>query len=82
MKDLDRIIIENTAFHSFKGLLDVKGCYCPSIEVGESDDLMDLANEYDKAMAKRGDPRRAYRYGTGVDNSVFEEYRRNLRLTK
>ena len=57
---LDRITRTLTAFKSFQELLDAPGGYFPSLRAGSLFHTV-LAGAYDKAQAKRGDTRRAFR---------------------
>lgn len=59
---LDQIIARNTAFTSMADLLGSYPGYRPSLDMREGW-ARELADAYDAEMAKRGDARRAYRYG-------------------
>ena len=55
---------KHTAFGSFRGLLDALGGYHPSLICSDPEhgaERTDLADQYDAAQARRGDPRRALR---------------------
>ena len=59
--ELDRIVKEVSSFKSFRGLINAKGGYRPTIRtdiLGVRGEI--LAKAYNKAQAKRGDHRRAY----------------------
>ena len=58
---LDHLLRQHTAFDSVAHLLDARGNYRPTIELSDYGRLQ-LAAEYDKLQAERGDPRRAYTY--------------------
>lgn len=58
----DELTIANSAFGSFDELVNCHRSYRPSIDVAVRDKL-ELANTYDAAQSRRGDPRRAFRYG-------------------
>lgn len=60
--ELDEITVRHSAFDSFSSLLGAQGGYRPSINIAHPD-LLKLADAYDAAQERRGDPRRAYRYG-------------------
>ena len=51
-----------TAFQDFADLLAAKGSYRPTMDMRQKD-LQWLADYYDKAQKKCGDPRRVYRCG-------------------
>jgi len=60
--EADQLTRELTAFACFGELLHAKGGYRPSIAVSQDKNRMQLADLYDEAQEKRGDPRRANRY--------------------
>ena len=66
-KYLDALTLCHTAFRTFQDLLDAKGHYTPSLRTGSTNnaehrrELAEIADAYDAAQAKRGDPRRAVR---------------------
>ena len=60
---LDQLIARRTAFSSMQELVTAAGGYRPSLDVADPE-MLRIAEAYDTAQAKRGDPRRAYRYGT------------------
>ena len=59
----DKLTIEWTAFVSFDELLNAAGDYRPSISRGTPEQRT-LGALYDAAQISRGDPRRAFMYGT------------------
>jgi hypothetical protein len=61
---LDAIVTDLTAFHSFFDLVDAQGDYRPTINIDDGR-LRILADAYDKFQENRGDDRRAYRYHGG-----------------
>jgi hypothetical protein len=62
---LDQICRRKTGFSSFADLLSSAPGYRPSTDMRDPDMEL-LADGYDEAMEERGDPRRAYRYGTPI----------------
>jgi hypothetical protein len=79
---LDTVVREQSAFHSFEDLVKARGGYVPSIDVSDEpghEDRLVLADAYDSHMELYSDPRRAYRYGSTVDNLAFAKYRDRLR---
>jgi hypothetical protein len=61
MAVLNWICWKYTAFKKFDDLVNADGNYRPSLDVGVFL-LRILADGYDRAMEKRGDSRRAYRF--------------------
>jgi hypothetical protein len=59
--DLNAITHKHTAFCSYHGLLLAEGGYFPSLDVSIPE-LLILADHYDRAQERCGDPRRAFRY--------------------
>lgn len=54
-----------TAFPTFPTLINADGGYRPSLHVSDAKHgaaLAEIADTYDAAQTKRGDPRRAFRY--------------------
>jgi len=74
ISDLDKKIRAVTGFRSFQELLDAKGGYRPSIDMGYPGEhgawLAEIADAYDDAMEARGDHRRAFRFGKGYRNGL------------
>lgn len=66
LEDIDAIVRRRTAFAGINALLRAKGNYRPSLDMRDPE-MAALAEFYDSAMAKRGDERRAYRYGLPAD---------------
>lgn len=66
----DALTKKHTAFKSFKEMAHAEGGYNPSIEVGKDPEKEELAGHYDDYQTKRGDPRRAFRYGKNVDKAA------------
>lgn len=70
LEDIDGIVRRRTGFTGVRDLLHAKGGYRPSFDMRDTE-MAVLAEFYDEAMARRGDDRRAYRYGntslTAVD---------------
>ena len=60
--DLDDIVRRRTGFSCLADLLNAKGRYRPSIDMADTE-MTALATYYDKEMERRGDARRAFRYG-------------------
>ena len=58
---LDHLIARHTAFSSMADLLNSAPNYRPSCDV-QDPVMLKIADAYDAEMAKRGDPRVAYRY--------------------
>lgn len=63
LDDLETIVRRRTAFTDLRDLLGAKGGYRPSLDMRDAE-MAALATFYDQAMERRGDDRRAYRYGT------------------
>lgn len=61
-EQLDEICRTMSGFSTFFGLVNAKGDYRPSIDLGIPE-MKYLADEYDKFQEARGDDRRAYRFG-------------------
>ncbi len=57
----DELTLQETAFPNFDALIDAPGGYRPSLDVSH-DDRLELANTYDAAQARRGNPLRTFRY--------------------
>jgi hypothetical protein len=79
---LDQVTQEQSAFGSFDDLVKARGGYVPSIDVSDEpghEDRLVLADAYDSHMELHSDPRRAYRYGSQIDNLAFAKYRDRLR---
>ncbi len=62
LEDIDSLVRRRTGFAGVKDLLHARGGYRPSFDMRDPE-MATLAAFYDKAMALRGDERRAYRYG-------------------
>ena len=78
MRTIDDIVRANSAFKSLDAMTDTHPNYRPSIYVGEEENLI-MANAYDEMMTERGDPRRAFRYGTPFKKtyvSLAKEFKR------
>lgn len=60
---VDALVRANTAFRSLEDILAAEGGYRPSLDVREPA-MKAIADAYDQLAEMRGDPRRAYRYGT------------------
>ena len=60
---LDQLIARRTAFASMLELVTAAGGYRPSLDVADRE-MLRIAEAYDTVQTTRGDPRRAYRYGT------------------
>ena len=69
----DALTFEHTVFHNFDDLLQAAGDYHPSLDVAVADKL-ELANTYDAAQGKRGDVRRAYRYGIPARRTTCQRW--------
>lgn len=70
--DRDREIVSRlvqfwTAFDSLDALLNAEGGYRPSLDMQQAI-MAAIADTYDMEQSKRGDPRRAYRYGRECGN--------------
>lgn len=59
---LDALIARNTGFTSMADMLNASGNYRPTCCVADKA-MLEIADAYDAEQAKRGDPRRAFRYG-------------------
>ena len=60
---IDAVVARSTAFKSFAELMDgTHKTYRPSIDT-RVPEMVELADAYDAEMPRRGDKRRAYRYG-------------------
>lgn len=62
---LDRLTGKLTGFSNFEDMLNAGGRYRPSMPISDEEygkDFLILADAYDKAMEKRGDERRTFRY--------------------
>lgn len=62
LDDINALVRRRTGFTGLRDLLNAKGSYRPSFDMRDPE-MAALATFYDKAMAERGDERRAYRYG-------------------
>ena len=60
--DMDLLVNQNTTFSSLDDLLNARGGYRPSCDVSKIEMEL-IADAYDASQIKRGDERRAYRYG-------------------
>lgn len=60
---VDYLIRRNTGFTGLDDMLSAGGNYRPSLDMREPW-AREVARAYDEAQAKRGDARRAYRYGS------------------
>lgn len=83
MKSINTIVRENSAFKSLEAMLDTHHNYRPTIEVNNRDKLA-MADAYDAMQEKRGDDRRAYRYGTPPKKTyagVAREFRELAKAT-
>lgn len=61
---LESITRSHTAFPTFAALLNAEGGYSPSLRVSDAQrgsPITEIADAYDAAQQKRGDPRRAFR---------------------
>ena len=65
VRTVEEVIRLKTAFSSMEALLNAGGRYRPSLCVSDPD-MLRLADAYDAEQERRGDSRRAYRYGDPV----------------
>lgn len=83
VKLLDQVTQEQSAFRDFAALVKARGGYVPSIDISDRfeghEDRLALADAYDADMIDHNDDRRAYRYGSQVDNLAFKGYRKIVR---
>ena len=62
-ESVDDLVLRHTSFRSLAEMFEAGGNYRPSLDMREPH-MRKIADAYDQEAERRGDPRRAYRYGT------------------